>query len=550
MITQQSFIKQSFIIFIVDDTPAHLSVLYDFLIAQGFDVLIAQNGESALERIEKAQPHLILLDVLMPGVDGFETCRRLKANSKTGGIPIIFMTALTDTVDKVKGLELGAVDYVTKPFKQEEILARIKTHLSISQLQQQLQDQNAQLQATNAELYTLSHTLAQRQEKLQVAYAELARAARLKDEFLANMSHELRTPLSAILGMAEVLQEGIYGALNPKQIKSIRTMEEGGYHLLSLINDILDLAKIEAGKVKLEITPVSAEGVANACLRLIKTLAQKKRIRTSITVNIDMAIIKADERSLKQILLNLLGNAVKFTPEKGEVNLEISSNAEHGMLDFIVSDTGIGMEKSCMDMLFKPFVQLDSGLNKAYNGTGLGLSLVYRLTELHGGGVSVESELGKGSRFTVSLPWQTTMDKPVGEPTNAKRTASRAVALQQEAVILLVDDNPTVIKLLSDYLKIKGYQIITAYNGIQAIEKSREERPDLILMDIQMPNMDGLEATRRIRADADIAAIPIVALTTLVMPGNKERYLEAGVNDYLSKPVSFQGLIAAIEGLL
>ncbi len=542
--------QQSFRIFVVDDMPANIGVLSDFLTAQGFEVLIAQTGSSALQKIENAEPHLILLDIFMPGIDGFETCRRLKANPKTKGIPIIFMTALKDTVDQVKGLELGAVDYVTKPFQQEEILARIKTHLSISQLQQQLTNHNAELQAKNADLNTLTHTLVQQREELQVAYAELARAARLKDEFLANMSHELRTPLNAVLGIAEVLQEGIYGALNPKQIKSIHTIEEGGQHLLSVINDILNLAKIEAGKVKLEMTPVSAEEIANACLRLIETLAQKKSIKISITVNIDMAIIKADKRQLKQILFNLLGNAVKFTPERGEINLEINGDSKRGTVDFIVSDTGIGIEKSCMDMLFKPFVQLDSGLNKAYNGTGLGLSLVYRLTELHGGCVSVESELGKGSRFTVSLPWQTLKDKPAGEPTNAKKTASTAVAQRRGEVILLVDDNPAVIKLLSDYLEVKSYQVITAYNGLQAIEKSKEEHPDLILMDIQMPNMDGLEATRRIRADADIATIPIVALTALAMPGNRERCLKAGMNDYLSKPVSFQELIAAIEGLL
>ncbi|HDN27123.1 MAG TPA: hybrid sensor histidine kinase/response regulator [Thioploca sp.] len=542
--------QQSFRIFVVDDMPANIGVLSDFLTAQGFEVLIAQTGSSALQKIENAEPHLILLDIFMPGIDGFETCRRLKANPKTKGIPIIFMTAFKDTVDKVKGLELGAVDYVTKPFQQEEILARIKTHLSISQLQQQLTNHNAELQAKNADLNTLTHTLVQQREELQVAYAELARAARLKDEFLANMSHELRTPLNAVLGIAEVLQEGIYGALNPKQIKSIHTIEEGGQHLLSVINDILNLAKIEAGKVKLEMTPVSAEEIANACLRLIETLAQKKSIKISITVNIDMAIIKADKRQLKQILFNLLGNAVKFTPERGEINLEINGDSKRGTVDFIVSDTGIGIEKSCMDMLFKPFVQLDSGLNKAYNGTGLGLSLVYRLTELHGGCVSVESELGKGSRFTVSLPWQTLKDKPAGEPTNAKKTASTAVAQRRGEVILLVDDNPAVIKLLSDYLEVKSYQVITAYNGLQAIEKSKEKHPNLIFMDIQMPNMDGLEATRRIRADADIATIPIVALTALAMPGNRERCLKAGMNDYLSKPVSFQELIAAIEGLL
>lgn len=545
--------KQNFIIFIVDDMPANLGILDEFLSHHGFEVLIAQDGKSALAKVEKAQPHLILLDILMPELDGFETCRRFKANPVTHDIPIIFMTALTDTVDKVKGFELGAVDYITKPFEQEEVLARIKTHLRISQLQQQLQLQNTQLQEKNNQLDLLTRHLSQRTEELRLANAELGRAARLKDEFLANMSHELRTPLNAILGMSEVLQEGIYGPLNVQQAKSVHTIEESGRHLLALINDILELAKIEAGKIKLDLIPVSANWVGESCLRLVKELAYKKQVKLQAVFDSNILTVQADERYLKQILLNLLGNAIKFTPSGGTVRLEIKGDTEQQVVNLSVADTGIGITAEDMRYLFKPFVQLDGGLNRQHEGTGLGLALVYRLVEMHGGSISVTSDSGQGSCFTVSLPWQSTTNSfmafPIDESVTPPPTQTEAIPAD-EFVILLADDNQIMTETIADYLQAKGYQVVLAHNGLQAIDKARETHPDLILMDVQMPEMDGLEATRRIRADTEIAEIPIIALTALAKPHDKERCLEAGANDYLSKPISFKGLAATIKAWL
>jgi signal transduction histidine kinase len=544
--------KQNFIIFIVDDMPANLGILDEFLSHHGFEVLIAQDGKSALAKVEKAQPHLILLDILMPELDGFETCRRFKANPATHDIPIIFMTALTDTVDKVKGFELGAVDYITKPFEQEEVLARIKTHLRISQLQQQLQIQNTQLQEKNNQLDLLTRHLSQRTEELRLANTELARAARLKDEFLANMSHELRTPLNAILGMSEVLQEGIYGPLNVQQAKSVHTIEESGRHLLVLINDILELAKIEAGKIKLDLIPVSANWVGESCLRLVKELAHKKQVKLQAVFDSNRLTVQADERYLKQILLNLLGNAIKFTPTGGTVRLEIKGDTEQQVVNLSVADTGIGITAEDMRYLFKPFVQLDGGLNRQHEGTGLGLALVYRLVEMHGGSISVTSNSGQGSCFTVALPWQSAMDSladvPIDESVTPPPTQTEAIT--SEFVILLVDDNQIITETIADYLRAKGYQVILAHNGFQAIERTREVHPDLILMDVQIPEMDSLEAIRQIRADTELAEIPIIALTALARPHDKERCLEAGANDYLSKPISFKGLAATIKAWL
>lgn len=413
------------------------------------------------------------------------------------------------------------------------------------------------LQRSNQELAEERASLTQRVEdrtaKLSAANAELARASRLKDEFLASMSHELRTPLNTILGMAEVLRMKIYGVLNEEQVQALGHVEESGRHLLALINDILDLSKIEANKLDLDIRPVLIDEVCQASLRFIHQLATNKQIKVSFEANDIPETLPADELRLKQILVNLLSNAVKFTPKNGRVGLVVKSDPEQKVVRFTVWDTGIGISKQDMKRLFKPFVQIDSSLARQHGGTGLGLSLVYRLTEMHGGSVSLESQIKKGSRFTVSLPWQTpddefpTADDKIQAAENETEPQAVEVNPQQPVLVLLVEDNETNIVTVQDYLNAKGYHVITAREGTEAIERAQEEKPDIILMDIQMPGMDGLEATQRIRADEEIAHIPIIALTALAMPGDRERCLAAGVDDYLSKPVRLKNLVAVIE---
>jgi len=417
--------------------------------------------------------------------------------------------------------------------------------------------------ALEAERASLARRVAERTAELSIANAELAKAARLKDEFLAAMSHELRTPLNAVLGMSEALQEQVYGPLNEKQLKSLRTIEDSGRHLLALINDILDLSKIEAGKVELQIGPASIGPVCQASLQFVKQTALKKQIKVSSTLDSQVTTLQVDERRLKQILVNLLSNAVKFTPEGGAMGLEVKGDAEKSVVHFTVWDTGIGIALKDMNRLFKPFVQLDSRLSRQYSGTGLGLSLVQRMAELHGGSVSVESEVGKGSRFTVSLPWQADQETRASgqgyqvtgrQGDKEKKTPGHLAALSPDhpVTVLVADDNETSLSMMSEYLVLKGYQVIPARDGREVIQRAQEDRPDIILMDIQMPGMDGLEAIRRIRADAtpNVAKIPIIALTALVMPGDRERCFEAGANEYIGKPVSPKGLVEAVQARL
>ena len=262
--------------------------------------------------------------------------------------------------------------------------------------------------ALKRERASLARRVEERTAELRAANAELIKANRLKDEFLASMSHELRTPLNAILGMAEALLEEVYGALNIRQTESLRSIDESGRHLLDLINDILDISKIEAGKLELDIDIVSVESICQASLRLIRQDAQKKQLRVSSSIDSDVAVIHADGRRLKQILVNLLSNAVKFTPECQAIGLEVVGDPERQTAHFTVWDNGPGIPEDKLSLLFKPFFQLDSSLSRRHSGAGLGLALAHRLVELHNGNFSVESEVDKGSRFTISLPWQIT----------------------------------------------------------------------------------------------------------------------------------------------
>ena len=391
-------------------------------------------------------------------------------------------------------------------------------------------------------------------ESINEANRQLARLARMKDEFLASMSHELRTPLNAILGISEGLQDEVFGSLNERQLRSVQVMEESGRHLLSLINDILDVAKIESGQMSLEVEVVRTEAICATSVQFVKQAALKKRINVSFSVAEGVEFIQADDRRLKQILINLLSNAVKFTLEEGTVGLDVIGDADAGEVSFCVWDTGIGIAAEDLPRLFRPFVQLDSTLSRHYAGTGLGLSLVKRMVELHNGRIAVSSELNEGSRFTIWLPWQPVeahgfSADPLASGAD-QAPAGQKGALPGEPRILIVDDDAVNRRMYVTILASRGYQAEQAAGAAEALQMCAADPPDLILMDVQMPGMDGLEAIRRLRAVPATARLPIIALTALAMSGDRERCLNAGANDYLSKPVPLRRLVATVRAHL
>jgi PAS domain S-box-containing protein len=409
--------------------------------------------------------------------------------------------------------------------------------------------------------------LRQINERLTLANADLHRATRLKDEFLANMSHELRTPLNAVLGMAEALADQVFGPVTPRQAKALNTIDTSGRHLLGLINDILDLSKVEAGKLELQTAPTSVHTLCHSGLTFVRQQAHKKSIRLELSVPPHLPPIDVDEQRLRQVLINLLSNAVKFTPQGGLVQLKAErcepapgENMPHLVLT--VTDTGIGISAEHLPRLFQPFTQVDSRLNRQHEGTGLGLALVRRLVELHRGKVSVTSAVGQGSCFMVRLPYvagtlpstdtdgMTPAAAPVLSSAFAPAVSSGAGALSPSGQVLLVEDNDANAASMVDYLTSRNLILTRACNGQQALERAIAHPPDLILMDIQMPGMDGLETIRRIRAHPQINAIPIIALTALAMAEDEAACRDAGADDYLTKPVRLRLLLERILQLL
>lgn len=372
---------------------------------------------------------------------------------------------------------------------------------------------------------------------------ELLEHTRLTGEFLANISHEIRTPLSVILTIAESLQEGIYGAATPRQGEALGRLRRSGRHLLGLVNDILDMAKMEAGKLTLHMQRIAVEAICTHSLQMAQDLAQGKKIKLHYMNRTDAATLWGDEQRLRQVLVNLLTNAIKFTPEGGEVGIEVSKNPQDEVIHFTVWDTGIGIAKEDTVKVFRPFVQLDTTLSRQYEGTGLGLALVYHLTRLHDGGVRLESTEGKGSRFTISLPWRETSAATLSAPTTT--IAASADHRQKPCILLLEQDEAENHKLIT---RLKAQQIeVMATNRNGAILRANETQPDLILIDAAMPDFRTVETIRQLRALHTFATVPIVVMTTLTVPGHQELWQQAGIHSCLPKPISFIQLTALIH---
>jgi len=413
------------------------------------------------------------------------------------------------------------------------------------------------LRNINAEL---ERRVNERTAELLRANVELQQSARLKDEFLATMSHELRTPLTGVLGAADVLGEEVHGPLNARQHEDVRMIHESGRQLLTLINSILDLSRIEAGGMELSIATLNADDVCASALAAVHTQAAAKNLAVSYSAEPTALLLTADAVRLKQILAYLLSNAVKFTPEGGKIGIEVIGDADNEQVHFVVWDTGIGIAPEQQVRLFEPFVQLDGRLNRQYGGAGLGLALVRRFAELHGGGVALESSPGQGSRFTVTLPWRPMPFQSSTAPAAASAVTSIGEAALQEIrkrlgrkpLILLAEDNRTSIEIVLNYLEPLGCELLVVMRGDEAVRTAGERRPDLVLMDIQLPHLNGIAAIRQIRAHPDpkIAKTPILALTALAMQGDRERCIAAGADEYLSKPFTLAALVDLIVRLI
>ena len=520
-------------VLLIEDNPGDARLIKEYLSeipGKSFEMDWVDNLSEGLKHVDGKDA--ALLDLTLPDSRGLDTFNRVHAQAPA--LPIIVLTGYDDDSLALKALQDGAQDYLVKGQVSAQLLARsIRYAIERKRIDEALKSEISKHMELEANLI-----------KAKEAAEDAAKA---KASFLANMSHELRTPMNAVIGFSSLLLDD---SLTPEQREFIEGIRKGGEALLTIISDILDFSKAESDKVELEHLPFSLKQLIDESLDLVETQASKKGLNLFQTINYSTPdTIIGDQGRLRQILVNLLSNAVKFT-DKGDVSLSVASKVVEGdqrQLFFEVKDTGIGIPQNKMNELFVPFNQLERTLSRKRDGVGLGLAITKNLVELMGGKIWAESAPSQGATFSFMIPAETIPGKQLESGEMDREVVSESFPGLKPLRILIAEDNPSNQKVLVEMLKRLGYRPDAVADGKEVVQALERQDYDLILMDIKMPEMDGITATRVICKLRPENGPKIVAITAYALEGDREKCLDAGMDDYISKPVQMKELAAILE---
>jgi signal transduction histidine kinase len=517
-------LEQRPLLLAIDDDPDNRAFLTKAVSKQGFDIVAAPNATQARRQLDGRRPALIFLDVQMPEESGLSLLPQMLRDFPES--VVVMMTAYGSEQVAAEALRGGADDYIAKPIDLRRLRELLERNLEKQRLRAERQSLVERLKDSNRYLMRQHAALRQADEEILQVNRQLEQSSRYKSEFLANMSHELRTPLNAIMGFSEILLDVTMNLTSGERTEFLRNIHSSGQHLLGLINDILDLAKIEAGKMDLHAEAMPVTQALQEVAAILEPMARQQGLQLKTVGVAEVGVIKADRSKFKQVLYNLLSNAVKFTPAPGTITVSVKDSAEQ--LTVSVEDTGIGMKPEDLPKLFREFEQIDGSYTRRYQGTGLGLALCRRFVEMHGGRIWAESQFGKGSIFTFTIPREPRLasEAPVEE-------VAQTVESMELPLVLVVEDEPASSQRMTAEIQGVGFRVAHAFDGNEAVRKAMEILPDLVVMETVLPVKDGWQVLQELRARAATADVPVLICS---VTQNQQLMDEFGVAGFVAKP--------------
>ena len=532
-------------ILIVDDDPALLYAYARIMESAGYEALRASTGEDGFHVCREERPDLVLLDAVLPDGDGVRICRRIKSDPDLAGIFVIMLSGRrTSPEDQVEGLEAGADGYLAKPIEQRALLAHVRALLRIKRTERELRESEERQRSLIGDL--------------REANRRLEEYSRLKAEFVANMSHELRTPLTAIIGFAQLATlANDNKPVPPVYQRSFERILRNGKHLLALIDDVLDIAKIEAGRMKIHREHFDLAELVQSTFNEMQSLALQKKLDYRLRIPEDLPLAFTDPLRVRQVVINLLSNAIKFT-HQGSIEVELVPWGE-GECRFIVRDTGVGIDEKSVKFIFERFRQVDGSMSRVVGGAGLGLSIVQQIVELLGGRIEVESALGNGSTFLVTIPLvapdaelaflhRLSMEPAGVEATPREPAPTFPPPGEREArpLVLVIEDDPDTAAVLSETISRADYRVCVAPAGSVGLKLAQDLEPAAITLDVMMPGMDGWRVLQALKSERRTSQIPVVVCSIV---DNRPLAYRLGASDYLIKPIDPERLMASLRSI-